>query len=112
MITNGLQIFEASPVKAIGLMSQMVDGFKGIRTCTLKITNQHMKELLLRSLLGSERVLTETFPPCETNLEYELGSDAGTDGSFDIMFDDNASQGSKKNNETKNSQRSVKSNKR
>eukprot|EP00419_Tripos_fusus_P090619 CAMPEP_0172841664 /NCGR_PEP_ID=MMETSP1075-20121228/30145_1 /TAXON_ID=2916 /ORGANISM="Ceratium fusus, Strain PA161109" /LENGTH=300 /DNA_ID=CAMNT_0013685669 /DNA_START=40 /DNA_END=939 /DNA_ORIENTATION=+ len=83
MVTNSLEVFEASPVKMIELVSQVVDGFKGLKTCTAQVTPDHLKEIALRGLLGSEKVLTDTFGNCEVQCEHELGSNAGTDGSFD-----------------------------
>ncbi|CAE8681636.1 unnamed protein product, partial [Polarella glacialis] len=84
MVTNSLEVFEASPVKMVELMTAMVDGFKGIRTCTIQVTPEKMKQLVLNSLLGSCKVLTDTFPVGEADLVVdELGSDAGTQGSFE-----------------------------
>lgn len=87
MVTNSLEVFEASPVKMIELVSQVVDSFKGLKTCSVQVTPDHLKEIAVRGFLGSEKVLTDTFGNCEVQSEHELGSDAGTDGSFELTWE-------------------------
>lgn len=86
MVTNTLEVFEASPVKMVELMSGTVDSFKGIKTCSMKVTPDLIKQLVLRSLLGSAQVLTETFQS-GGEVEHDIGSDLGTEGSFELTFD-------------------------
>lgn len=91
LLSNSLEVFESSSVKAIELMSSRVSNFDGIQTCNIQVTSQHIQQLVLRSLLGSQQVLTEVFQPddsCETE-QTEEGSEAGsgTTGSFELTFD-------------------------
>eukprot|EP00928_Gymnodinium_smaydae_P051193 TRINITY_DN34713_c0_g1_i1.p1 TRINITY_DN34713_c0_g1~~TRINITY_DN34713_c0_g1_i1.p1 ORF type:complete len:357 (+),score=49.37 TRINITY_DN34713_c0_g1_i1:59-1072(+) len=87
MVTNTLEVFEASPVKMLELISRFSDNFKGLKTSTVRVNPDQVKKLVLYSLLGSTTVLTESFKDCEVSNENELGSDAGTDGSFELAFD-------------------------
>lgn len=87
MVTNTLEVFEASPVKMVELMAGTVDSFKGMRTCTVLVTEDHIKQLLLRSLLGSTQVLSETFAHCDEKKDHEVASSLGSEGSFDLTCD-------------------------
>lgn len=88
MITNKLEVFEVSPVKMIELMAGQCDGFKGLKTSTVTVTKEHVKELVFHAFCGSSEVLTATFPAkgAEVEAQVEIGSDAGTDGSFEMSF--------------------------
>eukprot|EP00971_Amphidinium_carterae_P282271 5603590-Amphidinium_carterae.1 len=76
MITDQLEVFEASPTKMLELLAEHVEGFKGLKTCIVQVTSEHLKQILLRGLLGSKKVLTETFSNTCIQQEWELGSAA------------------------------------
>merc|ERR1711972_1185914 len=81
------EVCEASPVKMVELLAGVVASFKGIKTCTVPVNPEHIKQLVLRSLMGSTAVLTETFTQSEDEAELEIGSVAGTDCSFELAGD-------------------------
>lgn len=87
MVTNKLEVFEASPVKMVELMPGRVDSLSGIKTCTVTVKPAHIKNLVLRSLLGSEAVLTEAFPLGDGATDFEVGSNTGTNGSVLLLSD-------------------------
>lgn len=74
MVTDNLQIFESSTIKAMELMKEHVDDFRGIQTATVTVNEDYVRKFILCSLLGSKNVFTELFP------------DGGeSDGSFEAI---------------------------
>ena len=74
MVTDNLQVFESSTIKAMELMKEHVDDFRGIQTATVSVTEDYVRKFILCSLLGSNNVFTELFP------------DGGeSDGSFEAI---------------------------
>ena len=74
MVTDNLQIFESSTIKAMELMKEHVDDFRGIQTATVTVNENYVRKFILCTLLGSKNVFTELFP------------DGGeSDGSFEVV---------------------------
>ena len=74
MVTDNLQIFESSTIKAMELMKKHVDDFRGIQTATVTVNENFVRKFILCTLLGSKNVFTELFP------------DGGeSDGSFEVV---------------------------
>ena len=62
MVTDSLEVFEASTVKAMELMKAEVRDFKDISTTTVTLTETVVKKLILHSMMGGKHVLTDLFP--------------------------------------------------
>merc|ERR1719160_1590997 len=88
IVSNSMEVFELSSEKAIELMSSRVKTLDSIKTRTVRVTPFHIQQLVLRSLLGSQQVLTETFVG-EASCEQEEGSEADF---FELTFDAGAPQ--------------------
>ena len=74
MVTDNLQIFESSTIKAMELMKEHVDDFRGIQTATVTVNEDYVRKFILCGLLGSKKVFTQLFP------------DGGeSDGSFEAI---------------------------
>lgn len=62
MVTDSLEVFEASTVKAMELMKAEVRDFQDIITTTMTLTETLVKKLILHSMMGGKHVLTDLFP--------------------------------------------------
>ena len=62
MVTDSLEVFEASTVKAMELMKAEVRDFQDISTTTVTLTETVVKKLILHSMMGGKHVLTDLFP--------------------------------------------------
>ena len=61
MVTDSLKVFEASMVKAMELIKNKANGFGEVKTSSATVTEECVKKLILRSMLGSKTVLTDLF---------------------------------------------------
>ena len=77
MINDSLMVFESSMVKAMELIKGKADGFHDIKTSSATVTEDTVKKLIFRSLLGSKTVLTDLFPDCSA-AKSESGESAGS----------------------------------
>ena len=82
MVTDALEVFESSTIMAMELMKEHVEDFRCIKTSTETVTEEIVRKLIVCSMLGSQKVLTEIFPDTDV---HETASSVVSDGSFEAI---------------------------
>ena len=81
MVNDSLAVFESSMVKAMELIKGKADGFRDIKTSSAVVTEDTVKQLIFRSLMGSTTVLSDLFAASSTT-----ASESGeSNGSFELF---------------------------
>lgn len=75
IVTDSLRVMESSSIVAMELLKENEIDIRGIKTSTHKLTVEIVKELILCSMLGSKKVLTEIFPDA-VGIAPSVASDA------------------------------------